>query len=43
VLICMLAYYLTWHASTFEKLTQPTGLQAEALDLAAHAPVVVVR
>jgi hypothetical protein len=28
--------------STFEKLTQPTALQAEALDLAAHAPVVVV-
>jgi Transposase DDE domain len=31
------------HASTFEKLTQPTPLQAEALDLAAHAPVVAVR
>ena len=31
------------HASTFEKLTQPTALQAEALDLAAHAPVVVDR
>ena len=30
-------------ASTFEKLTQPTALQAEALDLAAHAPVVVIR
>jgi Transposase len=29
------------HASTFEKLTQPTSLQAEALDLAEHAPVVV--
>jgi hypothetical protein len=29
--------------STFEKLTQPTALQAEALDLAAHAPIVVVR
>jgi Transposase DDE domain len=29
------------HASTFEKLTQPTALQAEALDLAEHAPVVV--
>jgi hypothetical protein len=28
-------------ASTFEKLTQPTPLQAEALDHAAHAPVVV--
>jgi len=28
-------------ASTFEKLTQPTALQAEALDLAAHAPVTV--
>jgi Transposase DDE domain len=31
------------HASTFQKLTQPTPLQAEALDLAAHAPVVAVR
>jgi hypothetical protein len=31
------------HTSTFEKLTQPTALQAEALDLAAHAPVVVIR
>jgi hypothetical protein len=31
------------HASTFEKLTQPTALQAEALDLAEHAPVVVTR
>ena len=30
-------------ASTFEKLTQPTPLQAEALDHAAHAPVVVDR
>jgi hypothetical protein len=29
--------------STFQKLTQPTALQAEALDLAAHAPVVVDR
>jgi len=29
------------HASTFEKLTQPTELQAKALELAAHAPVVV--
>ncbi|MDQ6746069.1 MAG: IS1634 family transposase [Actinomycetota bacterium] len=29
------------HAHTFEKLTQPTPLQAEALDLAEHAPVVV--
>jgi hypothetical protein len=29
--------------STFQKLTQPTALQAEALDLAQHAPVVVVR
>jgi transposase len=28
------------HASTFEKLTQPTDLQAEALRLAQHAPVV---
>ena len=31
------------HASTFEKLTQPTELQAKALELAAHAPVVVAR
>ena len=31
------------HASTFEKLTQPTVLQADALDLAANAPVIVVR
>ena len=31
------------HASTFEKLTQPTPLQADALDLAEHAPVVVIR
>jgi Transposase DDE domain len=31
------------HASTFQKLTRPTDLQAEALDLAANAPVVVVR
>jgi transposase len=30
-------------SSTFEKLTQPTALQAEALDLAQNAPVVVVR
>jgi hypothetical protein len=30
-------------SSTFEKLTQPTALQAEALDLAAHAPVMVTR
>ncbi len=29
--------------STFEKLTQPTPLQAQALKLAAHAPVVVDR
>jgi hypothetical protein len=29
------------HTNTFEKLTQPTTLQAEALDLAKHAPVVV--
>jgi Transposase DDE domain len=29
--------------STFQKLTQPTALQAEALDLAQHAPVVIVR
>ncbi len=31
------------HTNTFQKLTQPTPLQAEALDLAAHAPVVVDR
>jgi transposase len=31
------------HASTFEKFTQPTALQAEALHLAAHASVVIVR
>jgi len=31
------------HNSTFEKLTQPTALQAQALDLAANAPVVVAR
>src|SRR5450755_1536747 len=31
------------HASTFEKLTQSTALQAQALDLAARAPVVVDR
>lgn len=34
---------LTGSASTFEKLTQPTALQAEALDLAQHAPVVILR
>jgi hypothetical protein len=31
------------HAATFEKLTQPTPLQAEALELAEHAPVMVAR
>jgi hypothetical protein len=31
------------HTSTFEKLTQPTALQAQALDLAEHAPVVATR
>ena len=31
------------HSSTFEKLTQPTALQAEALELAANAPVLGVR
>ena len=31
------------HTSTFEKLTQPTPLQAQALDLAANAPVLGVR
>lgn len=30
-------------ASTFQKLTQPTALQAEALNLAANAPVVLDR
>ena len=29
------------HTSTFEKLTQPTALQADALDLAEHAPVII--
>lgn len=32
---------LTGHADTFEKLTQPTSLQAQALKLAAEAPVVL--
>jgi hypothetical protein len=31
------------HTSTFEKLTQPTPLQAQALDLAATAPVIAAR
>jgi len=31
------------HSATFEKLTQPTALQAEALELAAHAPVTTAR
>ena len=30
-------------SSTFEKLTQPTALQAKALELAEHAPVTVAR
>ena len=34
---------LAGSASTFEKLTQPTALQAEALELAANAPVLGVR
>ena len=34
---------LAGSASTFEKLTQPTALQAAALDLAEHAPVVAIR
>jgi len=34
---------LQGHTSTFEKLTQPTPLQAQALELAATAPVVVAR
>jgi transposase len=32
---------LAGHTDTFEKLTQPTPLQARALELAANAPVVV--
>jgi Transposase DDE domain len=31
------------HTSTFEKLTQPTDIQAQALELAAHAPVLASR
>jgi hypothetical protein len=31
------------HTATFEKLTQPTTLQAQALDLAQHAPVLATR
>jgi hypothetical protein len=31
---------LRGHTTTFDKLTRPTALQAEALDLAEHAPVV---
>jgi Transposase DDE domain len=31
------------HTATFEKLTQPTPLQADALQLAANAPVLGVR
>jgi transposase len=31
---------LRGHTNTFDKLTQPTALQAQALDLAEHAPVV---
>ena len=34
---------LLGHTATFEKLTQPTTLQAEALDLVANAPVVINR
>jgi hypothetical protein len=34
---------LTGSASTFEKLTQPTPLQTEALELATNAPVLGVR
>jgi transposase len=34
---------LAGSASTFEKLTQPTALQAAALDLVEHAPVVAGR
>ncbi len=31
------------HTNSFEKLTQPTPLQAEALELTEHAPVVVIQ
>jgi transposase len=31
------------HTATFEKLTQPTALQAQALELARNAPVVAAR
>jgi len=31
------------HTATIETLTQPTALQAQALELAQHAPVVAVR
>jgi transposase len=31
---------LTGSTTTFEKLTQPTGLQAQALELATNAPVI---
>jgi transposase len=31
------------HTATFEKLTQPTDLQARALELAASAPVVAIK
>ena len=34
---------LAGSANTFEKLTQPTDLQAHALDLAANAPVTAAR
>jgi hypothetical protein len=34
---------LTGSGTTFEKLTQPTALQADALQLAANAPVLGVR
>ena len=32
---------LRGHTTTFEKLTQPTPLQARALELTTNAPVVV--
>lgn len=31
------------HTNSFEKLTQPTPLQAEALELAEHAPIMVIQ
>ncbi|HEY5318056.1 MAG TPA: hypothetical protein VIJ20_08750 [Solirubrobacteraceae bacterium] len=33
---------LAGSTTTFEKLTQPTDLQAHVLDLAAHAPIASI-